>query len=140
MKFKCSKCGEVFEGQPEQCPKCGAVMTYPKTQTEDRAVSNNDNRVRQGHALPPAIVSVVLEVIFSITLSSTATISEGFAILTLVFFILCTLTSLVCLIINSILAKKGNNHFGAAVTGLIFSAIGTTLGVAFFISLLSATL
>lgn len=30
MKFKCPVCGEILNGQPDRCPKCGKKMKYPE--------------------------------------------------------------------------------------------------------------
>ena len=37
-KFKCSSCGEIFEGKLEVCPRCGKRMIYKEEPVEDAPV------------------------------------------------------------------------------------------------------
>ena len=48
MKFQCSKCGQIFEGQQEKCPSCGISMTYQKNDNAFKSNENpNDNLLKQ---------------------------------------------------------------------------------------------
>ena len=35
MKYKCPKCGEIFEGELKSCPKCGRKFKYAESASKD---------------------------------------------------------------------------------------------------------
>ena len=47
MKYKCSNCGHVFEGQQPYCSQCGHRMTYSSVEESKPAyiAENNSNSV-----------------------------------------------------------------------------------------------
>ena len=85
--------------------------------------------------MPLAIVSFVLEIIFIIASNAMVMgMTQGFAIFVIVIFVLCTITSTVCIFYNSSNIKNGNVSKGVAVTGLVFSIVGAALGLIFCIA------
>ena len=47
MKYKCTKCGFVFEGQLDACPNCGKKFTWAKAVEESKntLTTRNDNKL-----------------------------------------------------------------------------------------------
>ena len=81
-----------------------------------------------------AIVSFALEMIFIIVSNSmVGRMSQGFAIFVIVMFVLCTLVSIGCIFYNASNIKTRTSK-GASVTGLVFSIVGSVLGLIFCIT------
>ena len=81
-----------------------------------------------------AILAVILEIVFALSANAmSGRMSEGFAWFVVVMYILCTLASFVCLIVN-ISGISSSRSKAKYVVGLIFSIIGLVLGLIFCIT------
>ena len=82
-----------------------------------------------------AIISFVFEMLF-LSLAYIVN-NDSFSIAAIVVLIICTLISFICLISNAISVKYSESK-GRHVTGLIFSIVGTIIGVIFTITFFAA--
>ena len=85
--------------------------------------------------MPLAIVSFALEMIFIFVAAGLGeNMTQGFAIFTIVLFVICTIISIGCIIYNSAHIKEGIVSKGVCVTGLVFSIVGAVIGLIFCIT------
>ena len=84
-----------------------------------------------------AIVSFAIELIFlAVTngLSNAKALTKEFAIFVIVVYVVCTIASLVCIIYNGKRIKDSTVSKGVSVTGLVFSIVGSVIGLIFCIT------
>ena len=81
-----------------------------------------------------AIISFAIEIIFVAIGRSVEDMGRSFAILLIVMFAICTITSFSCIFYNSSRMKNSQISKGITVTGLVFSITGFVIGLIFFIS------
>ena len=86
-----------------------------------------------------AILSFAIEMIFMIVINvMKGSLSRGGALFIIVVFILCTIVSIISIIYNAYRIKEGYISRGVCVTGLVFSIVGTVIGLIFCISVLAS--
>lgn len=61
----------------------------------------------------------------------------NFAIAEIIIFSICTAVSILCIIYNALHITNHHTSKGVAVTGLVFSIVGTVIGLIFCISFLA---
>ena len=81
-----------------------------------------------------AIISFAIEIVFVAVVNASKDITKGFAILTIVMFAICTITSFSCIFYNFSRMKNYLISKGITVTGLVFSIVGFVIGMIFFIA------
>ena len=85
--------------------------------------------------MPLAILSFALEMIFLVVANAMiGSMSQGFAIMVIVVFVICTIMSISCIFYNASNISKGEVSKGVCVTGLVFSIVGAVLGLIFCIT------
>lgn len=92
--------------------------------------------------MPVAIVSFAVEIIILfvqiiISPSSSPKGYGNFAIAEMIIFSICTVVSIFCIIYNASHIKNYITSKGVAVTGLVFSIVGSVIGLIFCISFLA---
>ena len=92
--------------------------------------------------MPVAIVSFAVEIIILfvqiiIFPSSSPEGYANFAIAEMIIFSICTVVSILCIIYNALHITNHLTSKGVAVTGLVFSIVGSVIGLIFCISFLA---
>ena len=68
MKYRCPDCGEVFEGEMNNCPKCGREFTYSnKNEVVNRPIRKSGNPFL-GVAIASIVISVLTMTIYPLLL------------------------------------------------------------------------
>ena len=47
MKYKCSKCSNVFDGQPNFCPTCGAKLHWNSQKTVNKSTAKSEPKTKK---------------------------------------------------------------------------------------------
>ena len=109
MRYKCPKCGNVFEGELDRCPKCGSPMYYNHDSTE---INHNNTR------------TVVQKINYQVVEKNDGSFGGGF-VLAFFFGIFAT-------VIIACVGKKDTKQ-GAAIGFAVQAAIGLIASIIYAI-------
>ena len=131
--IKCPECKKKISDTCKTCPHCG--YTLDEGEVIQQTYEEIDKHSKSsGGAMAAAIAFVISETVFVIV-SNSFTMSQGFAIFIAIFFGISTIGSFSGIFYCASLIGKTNEK-GKAIVGLVFSIIGTVIGIAFWIGFL----
>ena len=131
--IRCPECKKKISDTCKTCPHCGYTLDEGETIQQIYEEIDKHSKPASG-PMAAAIILVILEVVLLIV-ANAVTMSQGFAIFVAIIFGISTIGSFSGIFNCASLIGKTNEK-GKAIVGLVFSIIGTIIGLTFWIGFL----